>query len=474
MVAPPSDDGPVPVDEPSTESEGSIYLKQEGKVYLVQGWQTLSQWIEESRIGPEDLISEGGVRWEHVNERPEVAHLFAPDAVAAGPVDADALPFDAAPEPESSMAEELPVQAENRFGGVPTGLPPLPVLSAASLGASVSEAAASPDTAPGEETIDDSQDEVDVLGHLNDNAFADSIDDDELGDQGLTEELLLDETPILEPRSEEPEPAVPEEVVEDPPSDISTLDEDKLFAEFDSKKTVEPAPTSAEDWAEPEPGSPWPWLIAVAVTVVALIGVGWWMLSMNAGTPTEDVELGSALTAAPVPAATPEPITPVDAGTDSDSDADSGQADADSDSASADGTDVQMAAVEPVAEPVPVAPEPIAVVPEPAVAPAPVAVVQPSPQPAPAPAARSVSSMIDAGWSKVDSGNLSGAASEFQAALADQPSNGGANLGYGYVLVEQGRQTQAVRYLCTARDNASGSTAAEARGILTRLELTCD
>ena len=465
MVAAPVSDGPVPVEEPSSESEGSIYLKQDGKVYLVQGWHTLSQWIEESRIGAEDLISEGGVRWEHVNERPEVAHLFESEPAPATPVNANALPFDATPEPASAASADAPARQENRFGGVPTGLPPLPILSAVDLGATASHAAVSPEDMPGEQTIDDSHDEIDVTGHMDDSEFADSIDDDEFGDQGLTEELMLDETPIHELRSEEPAPEADDESIEDPASDISTLEEDSLFAEFDSKRTAEPAPLSGEDWVEPEPSSPWPWMLAALFTLLAIVFLGWWVISNNP-VPTDPVELGSALTTAPEPAVVPDTVV----GTDSDSDNDSGSdndsdedsdsdvdSDSNVDSGSSDGdTDAQVAVVETV-------PAPVVPTPAPDVVPQPVA-----------PAVRSVSTMIDAGWSKVDGGNLSGAASEFQAALAARPSSGEANLGYGYVLVEQGRATQAVRYLCTARDNASGSTAAEARGILSRLELTCD
>ncbi len=469
MVAAPASDGPVPVEEPSAESEGSIYLKQDGKVYLVQGWQTLSQWIEESRIGPEDLISDGGVRWEHVNERPEVAHLFASELV-----DADALPFEPTPQPAAFASPEAPAPKEYRFGGVPTGLPPLPVLRTADFGATVSQAAAPPENMPGEETIDDSQDEVDVLGHMDDGGFADSIDDDDFGDEGLTDELMLDETPIHELRSEEPPPESDDERFEDPQSDVSTLDDDSLFAEFDSKKTAEPAPLSGEDWSEPEPGSSWPWMIAAFVTLLAIVFLGWWVVANNSAGPTDEVELGSALTTATEPAGGPDLVPVVDPGTDNDSDVDSGSPDPDSDVDSGvvvpEGTDVEPAIVDLVPEPAVSAPEPNIV----AVAVAPTTAPPATPRPTPAPAVRSVSTMIDAGWSKVDGGNLAGAASEFQTALAARPASGEANLGYGYVLAEQGRTTQAAQYLCTARDNASGSTAAEARGILSRLELTCD
>jgi hypothetical protein len=476
MVAAPSSDGPVSVEEPSSESEGSIYLKQDGKVYLVQGWQTLSQWIEESRIGPEDLISEGGVRWEHVNERPEVAHLFASEVGPVVPVDADALPFDATPGPAPELASmtDAPARNDNRFGGVPTGLPPLPVLGAVDLGATASEAAPAPEDVSGENTPNDFQDELDVLSVAGDEIFEENIDDDELGDQGLTEELMLDETPMDELLTEEPSPK--EESIDDPfgdPSqDVSTLDDEELFADFDSKQTAEPAPYSGDEWLEPKPASPWRLVVAVGVTLIALLAVGWWVWSNNAVGPTDDVELGSALTTAPELAVVPD--GGMDLGTDNDSDVDSGSPEVDSDVGSgvendsaaqiaAEGADVSVAAVEPTPEPVVATPEPV--VAEPMSAPL---------TPRPAPAVRSVSTMIDVGWSKVDGGNLLGAAAEFQAALVARPGSGEANLGYGYVLVEQGRASQAVRYLCSARDNASGSTAAEARGILSRLELTCD
>lgn len=462
MVAPPSSDGPIPVAEPAATSAESIYLKQDGKVYLVQGWQTLAQWIEESRIGPEDLISEGGVRWEHVNERTEVAHLFVAEPPEVAPANPGALPFDASPDSEPQVSEDAPMRQESRFGGVPTGLPPLPVLSAADLGATASEAARSPETMLGEETIDDSQDEFDVFIDSDDMDFEEAMDDDDLGDQNLTEELVFDPMPNHELRSQEPETASGEESVEDPPSDVSTLEDDELFAEFDSKKTAEPAPYSGDEWAEPDPSSPWPWVVAALVTLVAIAMAGSWVLSNNGVGTDDDLGLSTALTTALEPTMEPTPAPLVD--TDSDRDVDSSSPDSDSDADSGadtdapdSGTETPVVDVEPT--PAPVASAPVAPIPSPE---------------APRPAVRSVSTMIDAGWSKVDRGSLVGAASEFQAALAARPGSGEANLGYGYVLVEQGRSAQAVRYLCTARDNASGSTSAEARGILSRLELSCD
>ena len=61
--------------EDAGSADSSLYLKQEGKVYLVAGWDTLADWVGESRVGPEDLISEGGVRWEPVSAIGLVASL---------------------------------------------------------------------------------------------------------------------------------------------------------------------------------------------------------------------------------------------------------------------------------------------------------------------------------------------------------------------------------------------------------------
>jgi len=244
----------------------------------------------------------------------------------------------------------------------------------------------------------------------------------------------------------------------------NTLDEDELFKEFDAKRTAEPAPYAGDDWVEEEPRSAAPWVIAALLTLVAIVVVVFLLVPGQQAEVVDAPDLSTALTTPD----SPEADVGLDSESDSEGDSDAGtavQAEPDTEAAEPD-TEAVEPDTEPAPEPVAVA-EPVAPAP---VAPAPVA----APAPAPAPAAPSVASRIDAGWSRADGGDLSAAGAEFLAALRQRPGSADANLGYGYVLAEQGRAGEANGYLCKARDNGSGSTAAEARGILTRLELTCD
>ena len=75
---PAADSEPLRPAGPSAEdSDESVFLKQDGKVYLVKDWATLQRWIMERRVGREDLVSEGGVRWEPIGSRPELGSFFA-------------------------------------------------------------------------------------------------------------------------------------------------------------------------------------------------------------------------------------------------------------------------------------------------------------------------------------------------------------------------------------------------------------
>jgi hypothetical protein len=55
---------------------GTLYLDQDGRNYVVRDMTTLRRWVEERRVGPEDLLSEGGQGWVPLRERPELADLF--------------------------------------------------------------------------------------------------------------------------------------------------------------------------------------------------------------------------------------------------------------------------------------------------------------------------------------------------------------------------------------------------------------
>jgi len=53
-----------------------LYLDQDGRTYVVKDMTTLRRWVEERRVGGDDLLSEGGVGWVPLKERPELSDLF--------------------------------------------------------------------------------------------------------------------------------------------------------------------------------------------------------------------------------------------------------------------------------------------------------------------------------------------------------------------------------------------------------------
>ncbi len=53
-----------------------LYLDQDGRLYVVKDLATLRRWVEERRVGGDDLLSEGGVGWVPLKERPELSDLF--------------------------------------------------------------------------------------------------------------------------------------------------------------------------------------------------------------------------------------------------------------------------------------------------------------------------------------------------------------------------------------------------------------
>ncbi len=75
----------LPVDErPLLPSLGSgpqtLLLQQENQTYRVPDWTTVRRWVREHRVGPDDRISDTGVTWDRLGDRPELSDLFA-DAV---------------------------------------------------------------------------------------------------------------------------------------------------------------------------------------------------------------------------------------------------------------------------------------------------------------------------------------------------------------------------------------------------------
>jgi hypothetical protein len=128
-AAPPPAPAPLP-SEPKDDA-APVYLKQDGKVYLVRDWATLQRWIMERRVGREDLVSEGGVRWEPVGSRADLGTFFAAieqpseaDDARVGP-GSRALPFEDGADTSSGPDAWSP-GGDDLTDGVPLGLPPLP------------------------------------------------------------------------------------------------------------------------------------------------------------------------------------------------------------------------------------------------------------------------------------------------------------------------------------------------------------
>lgn len=125
---------PAPAPSSATEPKDDaapVYLKQDGKVYLVRDWATLQRWIMERRVGREDLVSEGGVRWEPVGSRADLGTFFA---AIEQPAEAEdprvgpgtrALPFEDGADTNSGPDAWSP-GGDDLTDGVPLGLPPLP------------------------------------------------------------------------------------------------------------------------------------------------------------------------------------------------------------------------------------------------------------------------------------------------------------------------------------------------------------
>lgn len=131
---------PMPVSAPPSEtSEGGteaqgVFLKQDGKVYLVKDWATLQRWIMERRVGREDLVSDGGVRWEPIGSRAELGSFFAAveqlEAAELAGLRGGDTPFPTEQGWNDSIVESSPASGLARLDdeteGVPMGLPPLP------------------------------------------------------------------------------------------------------------------------------------------------------------------------------------------------------------------------------------------------------------------------------------------------------------------------------------------------------------
>ncbi|MBW2254242.1 MAG: hypothetical protein JRI25_06540 [Deltaproteobacteria bacterium] len=449
----------------------SLYLKQEGKVYLVKDWDTLKRWVRESRVGMEDLISTGGVRWEPVGSRAELALLIAPEESDKTPVNPEPppiaiptpfpfggeTPFATASAPTSPLVGG--VSSTEDIDGIPVGLPPLPAIDVVHSGATASEASQAPGAA--------------APKHSN----------------------RSDRSPLDAP-TPSPPPGRATDKESDEDADVSVeddLDSDDEFLAFDAGGDFE---EEYDDWGGGMPRSRTPIIVAVVATAVILVAiVAYALWQPRAPSNIGEPQLGSVLTAdepladEPTPpaleeepeggpgvAGVPEPTTEA------------------SSTGETDTVEPPGASEPPVAaEPEPpetepeggprapvLAPEPVATVamPSPTTSPSPppASVPTPVPEPTPPPPTITAAQLVDDGWVKVDHGDLAGAAQAFQKALEIAPRDAVANFGYGYVRANQGLPQEARPFLCRALQQAGDDvqTERETLAVLTETGLSCE
>lgn len=458
------DAAPAPLPPPVADNrDNALFLKQNGQIYRVQDWETLRRWIDEGRVDLSDLMSEGGVRWEPIGSRPELAGREKRSPLSAPPPVSAPFPF-GGDSPFATPAGVDRAWADDDTEGVPTGLPPLPTEESMALdqpGPSEARAVASPEQAnlryepTGEVVSPLDPTEIDTMpgeavtpapaapstppvfpGAFDQGPSAGSEWEDLLhtGEAPLPTPSLppvAAPVPTLPPRAPRAvAPSVPASVPPSvPPSDPGSIPP----GEFDA------------EWEEGQ-GTSSRWLpLAAAATLfaVVLVGAALWFW---AGSRTPDVQ-----PAVPVPVAAPPPppVAPAVA-------------------------PVEPAAVEPaVVEPALV--EPAAV--EPAVvAPAVVAPVPAAPAPAPVPApvrpSNSAQALVQKGWN-VTEANPSQAQSLFRQALDLDPGSDEAAYGLGYSLLLQDRVSEATPWLCKVRNSRIAEVRQDANGMIKNRQLQC-
>lgn len=92
-------EGAAPLIFAGEDAKVDLLLKQEHQNYRVPSWETVRRWVKERRVGPDDRISESGVTWERLRDRPELADLFGGTplplpSVEVTPPAPDALPWE--------------------------------------------------------------------------------------------------------------------------------------------------------------------------------------------------------------------------------------------------------------------------------------------------------------------------------------------------------------------------------------------
>lgn len=481
LDAPPPSPSPPPVldappalrDGPSSGAAGrdvagdALFLKQNGQIYRVQDWETLKRWIAEARVDHNDLVSEGGVRWEPIGSRQDLVGRDPRSQLSAPPPVSSPFPFGG----DSPFATPAPVDrawADDDTEGVPTGLPPLPTEESVGFDAPAPFPPAAESGVVGYEPTSEvettpADDRPMALGAGDTPApaapslppppvFSDAPPADG-GGGGEWEDLM--HAPASEAPTE-PVPLLSAPVPTLPPRERrsvappdATQAPVSLPPDFPSPPTVPPGEFDAE-WESRSNSSRWlPLAGVVTVLVVVVVAVAFALWPPSSNTPRPPVP--HPVAAQPPPA--PPPVAPVPA----------------------EPPPEPVAAVAPAPpSPEPAAPPPAPAPPTPvAPAPAPVAPAPVAPAPAqPAPASSSAPALVQKGWKVWDS-DRGQAERLFRQALDVDPRSEEAAHGYGYALLEAGKIDEATPWLCKVRNARSPEIRQEVNGFIQSRSLRC-
>ncbi len=462
---------PAPQPEPPPEDR-NVYLRQDGKVYLVKDWATLQRWIMERRVGRDDEVSEGGVFWEAVGGRPELgSFFFAIEQLEAFEAHTGGSPrADGGPERRVHGATGL-ARLDDDTEGVPMGLPPLPTEefevsdpggpAAGHLG-DIPPSRLTPATVPRRDGPTDER--AEPTGPPTVAPSAPSTEPSTLPAQ------ILEETPPSPPDARLPLHTIPAPPPGPAPEDAPTDAPAPAHEEEPDAVATPPSPPDDEDAdldlafeafeqarPEPPPSLPppprptssiamWLWILTAAILAFVVILLGWGY----GGAPPVAAPVAPA---APAPVVTPPPLPPPAAPPSADTDTDATETLGDTDGVTDTDTD---AGADVAAEPAP------------AVTPPPAPVERPA-----APRGPSTSQLVTRGFSEIDQRNYAAAAQTLADATRRAPNDARAQFGLGYALVELGRTTEARDALCRARATGAADIRGEADLVLKRIGATC-
>ncbi len=451
-VPPPAllDDDPAQPHDDVGDHEQAVFLKQNGQIYMVRDWETLKRWIVERRVDQNDLVSEGGVRWEPIGSRPDLAPLFrgaptAPPAAAPAP-----FPFGGETPFSFGSGGDLGWHDDDTEG-IPTGLPPLPTEDSAMVEAG--------EPLPPAMLDESSSDEVMAIGaepaaRVHYDETSKQIEAEGTSEVEPPEVVAASPPPVAVPR---PSPPVPP-LHEGTPTAAGGSWEDLLAPDPEAATTElavpivdEDAPTRRdiafdEEWEEYEESRSggsgrvlWVGAALATATVAAAVVFVLFVLPGLQGASGDPTDAVAVVQPEPPPEPAPEPPPePVP---------------------------------EPVAQPTPEPAPPPTPEPRPTPAAEPVVAVAPPPKPAPAPAQPTPAQLVAQGWGQVDA-NPSAAGRTFKKVLEQEPDNDEAHYGYGYVLLLTSNP-DAAKHLCQARDAASVETRREVQSLITTHSLSC-